>query len=274
MFNEVKEITLEESKKYIFNQGAKDWHVFRVKDWYTNPIEMIELSKKINEARDFRIKEQISYGKKYSGISLQYSKMDDNYEFGSVSPLQGHPPSFVTKHGTRVEKIDNNKYRVDNEIHDLKSLLALGIPIQESPDPGLYLFLNEWAKDFKPLITKWNENEIVLERGRLLKADIGQNKKVVHVDNDIRLHVPISTNKDVYFCFYDNDGKNIEATYHLKDEGCGYIFNSWVYHSFVNEGDQPRLHLIFTLWSQYQDRFLKYGYSSIDDILKDVSISL
>ncbi|NUN05027.1 MAG: aspartyl/asparaginyl beta-hydroxylase domain-containing protein [Bdellovibrio sp.] len=64
-----------------------------------------------------------------------------------------------------------------------------------------------------------------------------------HNDGKFRLtlHVPILTNSQ---CLFDIGGERI----HLPADGSSYILNTRSEHSFVNNGTDDRVHLVFSLW--------------------------
>jgi hypothetical protein len=72
----------------------------------------------------------------------------------------------------------------------------------------------------------------------------------LHLDNDefLKIHIPIKTNPDAWFCFEDEQF-NLEA-------GSAYMINTAIPHGTDNLGTTDRIHLIF-----------KFSASDIDTIL-------
>ncbi len=63
----------------------------------------------------------------------------------------------------------------------------------------------------------------------------------LHTDNDefVKVHIPILTNKESYFCFEDEK-------IHLE-VGKAYLINTTLPHGTINNGDTDRIHFIFKI---------------------------
>ena len=59
-----------------------------------------------------------------------------------------------------------------------------------------------------------------------------------------RYHVPLITNKECYFQFKDNDQEVYQV--HLPTSTAWYIDPNTLEHTFINNSDVPRLHLMLT----------------------------
>jgi len=88
-------------------------------------------------------------------------------------------------------------------------------------------------------------------RWRLLHIPPGQCYSV-HSDAftpsiNKRIHIPITTNKDSYFCYYSEkpaDGLETKVTFHHMELGNVYEVNTSKLHSAVNYGKTPRYHIV------------------------------
>jgi len=97
------------------------------------------------------------------------------------------------------------------------------------------------------LITKYSQ----YYRWRLLHIPAGQCYSV-HTDaytgkTNKRIHIPITTNKDSYFCYYgDKPADGIETTvkFHHMELGNVYEVNTTKLHSAINYGKTSRYHMV------------------------------
>ena len=89
-------------------------------------------------------------------------------------------------------------------------------------------------------------------RWRLLNLRYGHSY-TVHSDNmhptkrNKRLHIPIVTNPDAYFCYHsDKPGPGTESTvkYHHLEWGKVYEVVTSTLHNAINWGQEPRVHLV------------------------------
>lgn len=89
-------------------------------------------------------------------------------------------------------------------------------------------------------------------RWRLLNLQYGQSY-TIHSDNmhptkrNKRLHIPIVTNPDAYFCYHSDkpeDGKESTVKYHHLEIGNVYEVDTSTLHNAINWGIEPRVHLV------------------------------
>tara|TARA_B110000285_G_scaffold103428_1_gene117726 strand:+ start:1210 stop:1752 length:543 start_codon:yes stop_codon:yes gene_type:complete len=88
-------------------------------------------------------------------------------------------------------------------------------------------------------------------RWRLLHIPAGQCYSV-HSDAytskiNKRIHIPITTNPDAYFCYYGDkpaDGLETTVTYHHMPLGSAYEVNTSQLHSAINYGKTSRYHMV------------------------------
>jgi|TARA_R110001592_G_scaffold360426_1_gene668775 hypothetical protein len=101
------------------------------------------------------------------------------------------------------------------------------------------------------LIEKYIKQFSKFYRWRLLKIK-GKQTYSVHVDglsnqSNLRVHIPVVTNKDCYLCFYDDYPQhsisNLVKHYHLET-GYAYEVNTTGYHTAVNYGNTDRYHIV------------------------------
>lgn len=78
-------------------------------------------------------------------------------------------------------------------------------------------------------------------RSRIFLARARTQAYTVHHDKYKRLHLPIVTNKDAYFKSYE-DGEKIEK--HMPADSSLYLVNTLVDHTFVNDGNEDRIHIV------------------------------
>jgi len=85
-------------------------------------------------------------------------------------------------------------------------------------------------------------------RWRLMKID-PRKTYTLHKDSDtdkllnIRLHLPLKTNKQSYLTFFEDNECNGAKFYNLKIDNV-YELNTSGYHSAINFGLEPRWHLV------------------------------
>ena len=88
-------------------------------------------------------------------------------------------------------------------------------------------------------------------RWRLLHIPAGQCYSV-HSDAytskiNKRIHIPITTNPDAYFCYYGDkpaDGLETTVKYHHMPLGSAYEVNTSQLHSAINYGKTSRYHMV------------------------------
>jgi hypothetical protein len=114
-----------------------------------------------------------------------------------------------------------------------------------------YPIWEEWQHKLEPIMRAIVEPYGYLENtiGKVMLAKLSPKSKISeHIDNvvesvyPLKLHVPIATNPDVKM-FVGDRGYYFQV-------GQAYEMNNMAMHSVVNDGDTPRIHLIFT----YYDR--------------------
>ena len=112
-----------------------------------------------------------------------------------------------------------------------------------------YSFLNQDLKGtyIAELINKYKK----FYRWRLLHIPPGQCYSV-HTDAypdkvNKRIHIPVITNDESYFCYYgDKPGNDVETTvsFHNLKVGNVYEVNTSKLHSAINYGTTPRFHIV------------------------------
>jgi len=94
------------------------------------------------------------------------------------------------------------------------------------------------------VIKKYNK----FYRWRLMKVE-PRSTYTIHKDSDtdsllnIRLHIPLKTNKQSYLTFFDDNDCNGSTFYHLQADNV-YELNTSGYHTAINFGLEPRWHLV------------------------------
>lgn len=89
--------------------------------------------------------------------------------------------------------------------------------------------------------------------GRVRLAVLMANSEIQpHIDhggqNMMRLHLPLITNEN---CFFFSRQKGQTQKKHLPADGSMYTFNVGKRHWVINEGNEPRLHLIIDCFDPY-----------------------
>ncbi|OCR01865.1 hypothetical protein BCD67_05050 [Oscillatoriales cyanobacterium USR001] len=119
------------------------------------------------------------------------------------------------------------------------------------PDLVEYPIWEEWKNKLEPIMRAIVEPYGYLENtiGKVILAKLIPGGRIgAHIDNvvesiyPLKLHVPIATNPHVKMFVGDR-------SYHFQ-VGRAYEMNNMALHSVTNDGDSPRIHLIFT----YYDR--------------------
>ena len=78
-----------------------------------------------------------------------------------------------------------------------------------------------------------------LGRVRILKLD-SRSSLSYHRDPENRLHIPIITNPGALMIVESR-------AYHMKADGSVYYMNTMKYHTALNGGNEPRVHLVATI---------------------------
>ena len=87
-----------------------------------------------------------------------------------------------------------------------------------------------------------------LGRVRILKLD-SRTSLSYHRDPETRLHIPIITNPGALMVV----GKN---AYHMKADGGVYYVDTTKYHTALNGGDVPRVHIVATILDENREEEL------------------
>jgi hypothetical protein len=82
--------------------------------------------------------------------------------------------------------------------------------------------------------------EISLFRTRIMRVD-PYSSYMVHADPTLRIHIPIITNEKCRFYFPKIDNKLSEF---MPADGSIYWVNTREYHTFINNSNQPRTHIV------------------------------
>jgi hypothetical protein len=102
---------------------------------------------------------------------------------------------------------------------------------------GRFLELNEIGDRFQFVYDQLMQHGISLERGRILRAK-PSHVHAKHVDNDIRIHLPILTNESCKMIYENNE-------YHMAANGYIYLINGFRRHHFYNRGQSTRTHMVW-----------------------------
>jgi hypothetical protein len=159
----------------------------------TDDFEAVQrFAREVEQRREFVAKDIKTNDGLYNGISLQTSDNVEDELYGSVSSSI-KTASTKLPDGRQLKRLDHFHWELGGKVTDRAGLRAAGIDPAKlnAPAPaGLYLRLADWASTLRPFIRKWAERGVVLERGRLMRTLPGL-RPFVHVDSDVRVHVPI-----------------------------------------------------------------------------------
>lgn len=256
------------------------WTIVRVEDSICN-LKFVNKINELSKTVAFKSKDN---SKVYEGIGIQYKSTDiteDEKKYNTLDMYSNYI-RFEEEIGDFVSYDKQEKcYIVISDLRKIKlsevskSLQDKTIELEKKTnDSNLqvldHVFLNEWAKTFKDFILHFLNNNIFLYRGRLLNCKYGKLGAAIHVDNNVRLHIPIYTNKKCTTTFYDKQKKLI-GEYHMPADGSFYLFNSWLPHSFRNLGDEDRLHAVFSFDDQLPKKFNNIYKTTTD--LKNVMLN-
>lgn len=81
-------------------------------------------------------------------------------------------------------------------------------------------------------------------RSRIFIVRPSGNGYSVHKDPSARLHLPIYTNKECYFLTSDNLNEDLHRETLLEADGSIYTVDTKRYHTFCNNGDDWRIHIV------------------------------
>ncbi len=73
----------------------------------------------------------------------------------------------------------------------------------------------------------------------------------VHEDNSWRLHIPLSTNPNCYFLFFD------QPEFIRLEVGSAYLVNTTRPHTYINGGTTERLHIVASIDGATQEDLAK-----------------
>jgi len=175
-------------------------------------------------------------------------KLDETVD---VPRLTKELKTFLTEHQLQDalqisltrETDDSGRYRKDDWFCSVGRITELSLPEET------YSTLNESLAGtyISELITTYNN----FYRWRILS--IPPNKTyTVHSDalsNKInkRIHIPVITNDQAFFCFYDKqpaNGVTANVSFHHLDAGNIYEINTSGLHSAINYGTETRYHIV------------------------------
>ena len=117
--------------------------------------------------------------------------------------------------------------------------------------------VNEEAyRVFEPLLMKTYFKQVYdtlskhykLGRVRILKLD-SRASLSYHRDPEARLHIPIITNPGALMVVD-------KEAYHMKSDGSVYYVDTTQYHTALNGGDEPRVHLVATILDENKEEEL------------------
>jgi len=246
-----------------------NWTIVKVKDDICN-LEFVNKIKEASKTVTFKSKDNSEL---YEGIGIQYKDTDitedeKNHnvmgvysnitffaqEIGDFVSYSKEGKCFIVKSNLKRIKLSE----VSQGLQDKAKQYDTKINDSDIHPSTSYVFLNQWAGVFKDFITYFLNKNIFLHRGRLLNCKPGKQPGPIHVDNNVRIHIPIYTNKKCTTTFYDKQKKLI-GEYHLPADGSFYLFNSWLPHCFGNMGDEDRLHAVFA----FTDKIIYYSKSKL-----------
>jgi hypothetical protein len=261
---------------FLRSAQRTNWTILKVEDSICN-LEFVNKLKEVSKTITLKGKDN---SKVYEGIGVQYKDTDitedeknyntldqySNYvyfeeEIGDFISYSKTEKCYIVISDLRRIKLSEVSKRLQDKAKDLET------KVNDSNSQVLnHVFLNEWAKVFKDFILYFLNKNIFLYRGRLLNCKKGKIGAAIHVDNNVRLHIPIYTNKKCTTTFYDKQQKLI-GQYHMPADGSFYLFNSWLPHSFGNMGEEDRLHAVFSFDDQLPKSFNNI-YKSTNDLKK------
>jgi len=272
--NHIPTINFNSIITFLRSAQRTNWTILRVEDSICN----LEFVNKLKEASKTITLKSKDNSKVYEGIGIQYKDTDitedekkyntlDSYSnYVSFEEEIGDFVSYNKKEKCFVVISDLRKIKLSEVSKDLQNRAKeLDAKVNDSNLQVLnHVLLNEWAKVFKDFILYFLNKNIILYRGRLLNCKPGKLGTSIHVDNHVRVHIPIYTNEKCTTSFYDKQKKFI-GKYHMPADGSFYLFNSWLPHSFGNIGDEDRLHAVFSFDDQLPKSFNTI-YKSINDL--------
>ena len=278
--NHIPTVNFNSIMTFLKSAQRTNWTILRVEDSICN-LEFVNKINELSKTVAFKSKDN---SKVYEGIGIQYKSTDiteDEKKYNTLDSYSNYVAfeeeigdfvSYDKKEKCYIVISDLRKIKLSEVSKNLRDRAKeLDDKVNDSNLQVLdHIFLNEWAKLFKDFALHFLNNNIFLYRGRLLNCKYGKLGSAVHVDNNVRLHIPIYTNKKCTTTFYDKQKKLI-GEYHMPADGSFYLFNSWLPHSFRNIGDEDRLHAVFSFDDQLPKKFNNI-YKSTND-LKNVMLN-
>ena len=278
--NHIPTVNFNSIMTFLKSAQRTNWTILRVEDSICN-LEFVNKINELSKTVAFKSKDN---SKVYEGIGIQYKSDDiteDEKKYNTLDSYSNYVAfeeeigdfvSYDKKEKCYIVISDLRKIKLSEVSKDLQDRAKeLDDKVNDSNLQVLdHIFLNEWAKLFKDFTLHFLNNNIFLYRGRLLNCKYGKSGSAIHVDNNVRLHIPIYTNKKCTTTFYDKQKKLI-GEYHMPADGSFYLFNSWLPHSFRNLGDEDRLHAVFSFDDQLPKKFNTI-YKSTND-LKNVMLN-
>ena len=278
--NHIPTVNFNSIMTFLKSAQRTNWTILRVEDSICN-LEFVNKINELSKTVAFKSKDN---SKVYEGIGIQYKSTDiteDEKKYNTLDSYSNYVAfeeeigdfvSYDKKEKCYIVISDKRKIKLSEVSKDLQDRAKeLDVKVNDSNLQVLdHIFLNEWAKMFKDFTLHFLNNNIFLYRGRLLNCKYGKFGAAIHVDNNVRLHIPIYTNKKCTTTFYDKQKKLI-GEYHMPADGSFYLFNSWLPHSFGNMGEEDRLHAVFSFDDQLPKKFNTI-YKSTND-LKNVMLN-
>ena len=278
--NHIPTVNFNSIMPFLRSAQRTNWTILRVEDSICN-LEFVNKINELSKTVAFKSKDN---SKVYEGIGIQYKSTDiteDEKKYNTLDSYSNYVAfeeeigdfvSYDKKEKCYIVISDLRKIKLSEVSKNLRDRAKeLDDKVNDSNLQVLdHIFLNEWAKLFKDFVLHFLNNNIFLYRGRLLNCKYGKSGSAIHVDNNVRLHIPIYTNKKCTTTFYDKQKKLI-GEYHMPADGSFYLFNSWLPHSFRNLGDKDRLHAVFSFDDQLPKKFNNI-YKSTND-LKNVMLN-
>ena len=278
--NHIPTVNFNSIMTFLKSAQRTNWTILRVEDSICN-LEFVNKINELSKTVAFKSKDN---SKVYEGIGIQYKSTDiteDEKKYNTLDSYSNYVAfeeeigdfvSYDKKEKCYIVISDLRKIKLSEVSKNLRDRAKeLDDKVNDSNLQVLdHIFLNKWAKLFKDFTLHFLNNNIFLYRGRLLNCKYGKSGAAIHVDNNVRLHIPIYTNKKCTTTFYDKQKKLI-GEYHMPADGSFYLFNSWLPHSFRNLGDKDRLHAVFSFDDQLPKKFNNI-YKSTND-LKNVMLN-
>lgn len=110
---------------------------------------------------------------------------------------------------------------------------------------GTYIaeLINEEYKEYY----RWRMLLIPPHQHYSVHSDLLHNPATGKTKENRRIHIPVISNPDAFFCYFDDkpeDGTKTTVEYYNLQPGKVYEVNTSRLHSAVNYGDKTRIHLV------------------------------